>query len=628
MKQLFRTTLCAILSMLALSACNDDLPTMTDVLQPSPSNDPAACVLMGDDFCWDEAETRTSLTVEDNVALFSWTTGDLVGILPDAGAQVYFAIPEPATPAGGEGDEEQATEQRLNASFDGGAWALKPESSYAAYYPFIKDFDLDRTAVPVDYTGQAQTGNGSTAHLGAFDFMGARPATTNESGGVAFDFDHVGALVELKFTVPNEGTALKSVTLTADGAAFTVKGAYDLTTEEGFPITAATEGGTANEMIIGLDYTTTEANEEVIVYFMCAPIDLTGKLINVSVAYGESDDLLYFETQGKNLQAGRGSRLHTEISYPYLTFTADAEQTFKITAIGMGLWGFSLPESLQYSVGGGDWTQLTADTPIYFGGVNGSLRLRGKSSIGTADDSSNYSQISFGKDEVEVACTGDIRTLVDWENYDTAVTKEARFCNLFQGCTSLVTAPELPAETLTESCYSYMFYGCTSLTTAPKLPAKNLATSCYDSMFKDCTSLVTAPELPAETLAHSCYYEMFYGCTKLETAPSVLPANTLAGYCYNSMFYGCTLLTTAPVLPAETLAESCYYRMFQFCTSLSSITMLATDISAEDCLESWVSNVAKSGTFTKAAAMTSLPNNSSSGIPKNWTVVDYTEPTE
>ena len=94
------------------------------------------------------------------------------------------------------------------------------------------------------------------------------------------------------------------------------------------------------------------------------------------------------------------------------------------------------------------------------------------------------------------------------------------------------------------------------------------------------------------------------------------------------MFYGCTLLTTAPVLPAETLAESCYYRMFQFCTSLSSITMLATDISAEDCLESWVSNVAKSGTFTKAAAMTSLPNNSSSGIPKNWTVVDYTEPTE
>mgnify|MGYP003305883949 CR=1 FL=1 len=546
MKQLFRTTLCAILSMLALSACNDDLPTMTDVLQPSPSNDPAACVLMGNDFCWDEAETRTSLTVEDNVALFSWTTGDLVGILPDAGAQVYFAIPEPATPVGGEGDEEQTTEQRLNASFDGGAWALKPESSYAAYYPFIKDFDLDRTAVPVDYTGQAQTGNGSTAHLGAFDFMGARPATTNGSGGVAFDFDHVGALVELKFTVPNEGTALKSVTLTADGAAFTVKGAYDLTTEEGFPITAATEGGTANEMIIGLDYTTTEANEEVIVYFMCAPIDLTDKLINVSVAYGESDDLLYFETQGKKLQAGRGSRLHTEISYPYLTFTADAEQTFKITAIGMGLWGFSLPESLQYSVGGGDWTQLTADTPISFGGENGSLRLRGKSSIGTADNSSNYSQISFGNAEVKVACTGDIRTLVDWENYDTVETGSASFCKLF----------------------------------------------------KDCKSLTTAPKLPATTLAENCY---------------------------NSMFDGCTSLTTAPVLPAETLAEYCYFRMFYGCKLLNSITMLATDISANNCLEAWVSNVATSGTFTKAAAMTLLPNGSS-GIPKNWTVVDYTDP--
>ena len=290
----------------------------------------------------------------------------------------------------------------------------------------------------------------------------------------------------------------------------------------------------------------------------------------------------------------------TEI-IPYLTFTADAEQTFKITAIGMGFWGFSLPESLQYSVGGGDWTQLTADTPISFGGENGSLRLRGKSSIGTADNSSNYSQISFGNAEVKVACTGDIRTLVDWENYDTVETGSASFCKLFKDCKSLTTAPKLPATTLAENCYNSMFDGCTSLTAAPELLAENLATSCYQSMFYGCTSLVTASELPAETLAHSCYYSMFDGCTSLETAPELL---------------------------AETLAEYCYFRMFYGCKLLNSITMLATDISATNCLEAWVSNVATSGTFTKAAAMTSLPNNSSSGIPKNWTVVDYTAPAE
>ena len=34
---------------------------------------------------------------------------------------------------------------------------------------------------------------------------------------------------------------------------------------------------------------------------------------------------------------------------------------------------------------------------------------------------------------------------------------------MFSGCTSLTTAPELPATTLAEDCYSYMFKNCTSL---------------------------------------------------------------------------------------------------------------------------------------------------------------------
>ena len=34
---------------------------------------------------------------------------------------------------------------------------------------------------------------------------------------------------------------------------------------------------------------------------------------------------------------------------------------------------------------------------------------------------------------------------------------------MFQNCTSLTQAPELPATTLANSCYSYMFQNCTSL---------------------------------------------------------------------------------------------------------------------------------------------------------------------
>ena len=50
-----------------------------------------------------------------------------------------------------------------------------------------------------------------------------------------------------------------------------------------------------------------------------------------------------------------------------------------------------------------------------------------------------------------------------------------------------------------------MFAGCTSLQTAPELPAIELAPYCYDSMFYNCTSLQTAPILPAIELAPHCY---------------------------------------------------------------------------------------------------------------------------
>ena len=229
-------------------------------------------------------------------------------------------------------------------------------------------------------------------------------------------------------------------------------------------------------------------------------------------------------------------------------------------------------------------------------------------------------------------------------------TTLANYCyhSMFSGCTSLKTAPSLPATTLAESCYGSMFYGCTSLTAAPSLPAATLVASCYGNMFRDCTSLKAAPSLPAATLANYCYNGMFSGCTSLTAAPSLpaamlaegcysgmffgcasltaapsLPAATLVASCYGSMFYGCTSLTAAPSLPATTLANFCYQGMFSGCTSLASVTCLATDISASNCTDSWLKNVAASGTFTKADGMTGWTTDSASGIPSGWTVEDY-----
>ncbi len=37
-------------------------------------------------------------------------------------------------------------------------------------------------------------------------------------------------------------------------------------------------------------------------------------------------------------------------------------------------------------------------------------------------------------------------------------------------------------------------------------------------MFYGCTSLTTAPSLPATKLAERCYYGMFYGCTAFKVS--------------------------------------------------------------------------------------------------------------
>ena len=311
---------------------------------------------------------------------------------------------------------------------------------------------------------------------------------------------------------------------------------------------------------------------------------------------------------------------------PYVTFTAEQAQTFKMTP----QYGYTI-SGLEYSLNGGEWKNVVENEEVTFGGANSTLRLRGTNPNGTAsaddpDDPDNppYSTIKFDKN-VKVACKGDIRTLLDWKNYSTVETQNARFCNLFEGCSVLTSAPELPATKLAKDCYSAMFSGCTSLTSAPKLPATTLASGCYSIMFSECKSLTSAPTLPATTLADFCYSSMFIGCTSLTSAPT-LSATTLADYCYNAMFSGCTSLKSAPTLSATKLANSCYQEMFYNCTSLTSVTISAPSgqiTSNVDCCKNWLKDagtekgISRTLKVTDVDAYDALANNPDY-LPDNW----------
>ena len=142
---------------------------------------------------------------------------------------------------------------------------------------------------------------------------------------------------------------------------------------------------------------------------------------------------------------------------------------------------------------------------------------------------------------------------------------------------------------------------------------------CFAYLFSNSINLVDASDLIIPTtLASQCCRNMFQECTSLTTAPE-LPATTLATACYFGMFYNCTSLTTAPELPATTLVANCYRNMFYGCQNLSEITIYADAISANYCLTSWLSGVARTGTFHNLGSA-SYPSGAS-GKPSGWTEV-------
>ena len=282
---------------------------------------------------------------------------------------------------------------------------------------------------------------------------------------------------------------------------------------------------------------------------------------------------------------------------------------------------------LQYSTdNGASWSQYSSQLDKLDINQGQTLYLKGYNPDGFSHSTSIYSYLSVTGGDVSIS--GNVMGLLNngaipGEQGDiTAIPCDSCFYNLFLDSTAITSVSDdfLPAMNLTENCYRSMFNGCSSLVKAPELPARNLANWCYAYMFDGCTSLTTtAPELPATTLAESCYRSMFDDCSSLVKAPE-LPATTLAQDCYNDMFTSCSSLTTAPVLPATSLAGGCYYYMFLKCTYLNSIKIGYTGDCDSKYFSGWVSGVSASGTFYYNGDQQTAQD---FGLPSGWATEQF-----
>ena len=433
--------------------------------------------------------------------------------------------------------------------------------------------------------------------LAAADWMTATATSTKAAAtdGLSLNFEHRNAKLHFDVTVKDDAAALTSEDITVIG---------NIT-----PYYSANESNKTIEAIVApvsADEITSSTSRPTLISFRLAGGDEISVPLPTSISQIEAGKQYNFSiTVGHNTLTissvsvtdwtsatitTNDDQAFNDSGIDYVTFSADSEQGFKFVVT----FDDQLPlpiEGFEYSVNNGPWIAIPGTGMpdfVTFGGNKGDLRLRGKSIGNTGtyrrgeNDANGHATVTFSDENVMVDCSGDIRTLIDYENHFIA-TNNARFMYLFKNCTQLTSAPKLPATDLADNCYFRMFGGCTSLATAPELPATDLADGCYANMFKDCKSLTKAPELPATKLASGCYYFMFSDCSALTTAPEELPAKELANACYNGMFCRCTSLTSAPQLPATELANSCYWRMFDGCTLLASPPELPATTLAYSC---------------------------------------------
>ena len=527
-------------AILALSACSES----EDLLSAFHSDPNAVRITAEVGKASANGFTR-SYPLGDAEAQTKFKEGDMISVKADGQDAVTYQL---------NGTEWQPKESSKFLKWE------SDEMNFTAYYPASFDGNLDNITLPAEY---------DEASLAANDFMSFSEKRDNTKGNqltLTMERQMARVVVEIAgFNDQYAGATINNVNSLSicgikaykhsDGKFYALIKPCEAQNSETFISLDVAEGEskTTTEKLTGIPALTAGNSYTYKLKVGKNKISVSG----ITVANWTSGEIT-------------GGKAETD-NTPYLTFTADEEQTFIMSAKE----SYEIP-GLEYSVNNGTWKKVVTGEPVTFGGSKGTLSLRGKNNLeGTSKQNSGYSQISFGKTDVNVACKGDIRTLLDYTNYKDVATESARFRHLFEDCTQLTSAPDLPAETLAEECYSFMFDGCTSLKTAPELPATTLAGYCYFRMFSRCKALETAPTLSAETLDTSCYGNMFNGCTSLKTAPELRATELFSG-CYEGMFLGCNSLVSAPELPATMLAQKCYAYMFQNCANLSSVTILAS----------------------------------------------------
>ena len=310
-----------------------------------------------------------------------------------------------------------STETPTSCTFEGNVTKLAAD--YTAVYPYTEGAKISEGVISGVTLPATQT-----AVEGSFDPSAALMVAKTVAGERELAFQNLVGYVK----VATDFECKKIELCAASGEA--LSGAGTITFNEGTPSFALGDG---SKSIITLCPEVKGATIAAGTYYIAVPATTLAAGWNIS--FTATDDKVYSRQGTKPIQFKTNTVINLGTIYlndfiPYVTFTAENSQSFSFYPEQYFHTVLGEKEYFEYSVGGGEWIRFRTEgvKNVPFGGSLGKLRLRGKSIHGTAlDITGAYSTIRFNIDNSPVDCTGDIRTLIDYEDYANASTKDVKF---------------------------------------------------------------------------------------------------------------------------------------------------------------------------------------------------------
>lgn len=521
------------------------------------------------DFEVEGTNTRTKLSIDNSGAKFAWSSNDIVGVFPDLtdATQVRFPIKD-----GDIQDGQNTTE----ANFTGNGWAVMKANNYMAYYPFVPDMELDKKAIAVDFSGQTQTGNNSSSHLNKYDHMAAKPTEPSSNGNIAFDFNHLGALLQLNLKVPKKAE-YTSLTLSCEGVPFVTKGKVDITSNT--PCITPTE--TSHDFTISLsNFTTTETNQTVTIYAMVPPVDMSNQTIHIKIKGPHAEFKASFK-RGENKPFVAGSAYRPTIGDPEggdVDMLEDGilfNQAIKTLANGEEYIYEKkdyLIKHIVFQSNAGSTQPTLPHVDVSSSGTEKPIYASWDSSTGTMYITSETYKVYANTDAQRMFTNLAMLESIDMSDFSTSNTEYV--FGIFEGCEKLQSL-NLSSWDLSKIWAAPLaFSGCKKLNTIT-WPANATFTKektlFLSEMFTDCESMESInlgflKGCKVGTLG-------FSGCTKLKTIDfSEIDMSPCSGSTY--MFQNCSSLKTLDVsgFGWQNLTQECV-NLFAGCTSLESIDL-------------------------------------------------------